>query len=42
MGGRQVVKAPGFDPGIRRFDPYRPKSSFFPQGLWVQESWHVR
>ena len=24
LGRRQVVKAPGFDPGIRRFESFRP------------------
>ena len=27
MGRGQAVKAPGFDPGIRRFESYRPSHS---------------
>ncbi len=25
MGRRQAVKPPGFDPGMRRFESYRPR-----------------
>ena len=33
LGRRQVVKAPGFDPGIRRFESFRP-SQFSGNGEW--------
>ncbi len=34
MGRRQVVKAPGFDPGIRRFESSRPSHPLgFTHGL---------
>ena len=34
LGRRQVVKAPGFDPGIRRFESSRP-SHFFDREMPV-------
>ena len=37
LGRRQVVKAPGFDPGIRRFESFRP-SQFFTPGTENGES----